>query len=72
MITTDPQKRAARLAELLEILGQRTEAADRDLLLDTRDVCAQATDVRLPVRGACLLFLLDTAYCNLLPLGTYP
>ena len=47
MITSDPHKRAARLAALLDVLGQRADAADRELLVAFAPVVFAETPDRL-------------------------
>jgi glutamate dehydrogenase len=47
MITSDPQRRAARLAEVLQILGSRAAPEDRDLLLAFAPVVLAETPDRV-------------------------
>src|SRR5262245_30374619 len=50
MITADPERRAARLAEVMDLLGRRTSAEDRELLLAFAPVVFAETPDRIALR----------------------
>jgi glutamate dehydrogenase len=50
MITADPERRTARLAELLEFLGRKASPEDRDLLLAFAPVVFAETPDRISLR----------------------
>src|SRR5262245_26482217 len=50
MITADPERRAARLAEVMDLLGRRAGAEDRELLLAFAPVVFAETPDRIALR----------------------